>query len=364
VSEGSQAQARKRRSAWIVGQHRRSPEGAVAQLLLRDSAEGEFEMNRFIVALLLLNFVYPSTIHSQTQTAATDCACESQVLPETLAIVNGIKITSSDIARSTGESVNQLQRHVVEARKRELDLIINSKLLTLEAKKRELTAEKLLEQEIIAKVKRPTSTEAQVFYDQNKERIKGEFKDIVEDITNYLFEQRQREEAKKFADSLRSAAEVKVHVTDVTPPATPADRARVLATVKGETITSGDVEKSLLPMISAVQQRVYKLRKDELDLSINDTLLTQEAQKRKITVNALLEAEVKPKPVTDEQTKTFFDQNKERVSGDFAQTKDAIRRYLEQIELRQAERVFVEKLRATATIQVFLIAPEARAARD
>lgn len=321
-------------------------------------------MNRFIVALLLLNFVYPLTVRAQTQTAVTDCACESQVLPDTLAIVNGVKITTGDIAKSTGDSVSQLHRHVVEARKRELDLIINSKLLTLEAKKREISAEKLLEQEIVAKVKRPTPAEAQVFYDQNKSRIKGEFKDLAEDITTYLFEQRQREEAKKFADSLRTAAEVKLHVTEVTPPASAADRARVLATVKGETITSGDVEKSLLPLISDVQQRVYKLRKDELDLSINDTLLTQEAQKRKITVHALLETEVKPKPVTAEQTQLFFDQNKERVSGDFAQTKDAIKQYLEQIELRQAERVYVEKLRATASIQVFLVAPETRAARD
>jgi len=46
------------------------------------------------------------------------------------------------------------------------------------------------------------------------------------------------------------------------------------------------------------------------------------------------------------------------VSGDFAQTKDAIRQYLEQIEVREAERAFVEKLRAVATIQTFLVAPE------
>src|SRR5215216_6048953 len=106
------------------------------------------------------------------------------------------------------------------------------------------------------------------------------------------------------------------------------------------------------------QEQVYKLRKDELDLSINDTLLADEAGKRKITTNALLDAEVKPNPVTEEKMRTFYEQNKERVSGDFTQTKDAIRKYLEQIELRQAQRVFVEKLRAAASIQVFLVAPE------
>src|SRR6185369_13947582 len=103
---------------------------------------------------------------------------------------------------------------------------------------------------------------------------------------------------------------------------------------------------------------VYKLRKAELELSVNDTLLVQEAQKRQVTTNALLDAEVKPKAVTEEQARAFFEQNKERISGDFAQTRDSIIRYLEQLEVRIAERAFVEKLRATASIQLLLVAPE------
>lgn len=317
-------------------------------------------MCRLTFALIVLSFACVQSVFSQTAAAPApaDCACESQSLPETLAVVNGVKITSSDIKKSIGDSVSQLQQQVVDARKRELDLMINSKLLELEAKKRGISTVKLLDQEVVAKVKKPGPTEAQAFYEQNKARIKGEFKDVADDIIGYLFEQAQQQEAKKFADSLRTANEVKVLVTQVTPAATPADRARVLATIKGEQITSGDVEDSLLPLIFDVQQQVYKLRKDELELSINDALLVQEAQKRQITTTALLDAEVKPKPVTDQQMQTFYEQNKERVSGDFAQTKDAIRQYLEQIEVRQAERTFVEKLRAAATIQTFLIAPE------
>ena len=317
-------------------------------------------MLRLTYVLILLSFAFTSAVKSQTPPAPKplDCACESQVLPETLAIVNGVKITSADIKKATGSSVGPLQTQVVEARKRELDLLINSKLLAIEAKKRGVSTVKLLEQEVLAKVKRPTQTEAQVFYDQNKTRINKEFTEVVDDIIGYLFEQRQQQEAKKFADTLRAASEVKVNVTEITAPANDAERARVFATIKDEKITSGDVESSLLPLIFDVQEQVYKLRKDELELTINDTLLTQEAQKRKITENALLEAEVKPKPVTDTQVQLFFDQNKERVSGDFAQTKDAIRQYLEQIEVRQAERVFLEKLRGAASIQTFLVAPE------
>jgi len=326
-------------------------------------------MRRLTFALIALTFACTPAVFSQTSPTAppqaitppprvADCACESQSLPETLAVVNGVKISTNDIRKATVDSVSQLQQQVIDARKRELDLMINSKLLALEAKKRGVTTTKLLEQEVVAKVKRPSQTEAQVFYDQNKARIRGEFKDVVDDIIGYMFEQAQQQEAKKFADTLRAANEVKVLVTEVTPSRTAADRARVVATIHSEKITAGEVEDSLLPLIFDVQQQVYNLRKDELELSINDTLLAQEAQKRQITTNALLDAEVKTKPVTDEQAQAFYEQNKDRVSGDFTQTKDAIRQYLEQIQVRQAERAFVEKLRAAATIQSFLVAPE------
>jgi protein-disulfide isomerase len=320
----------------------------------------EITMSRTIYAFIILIVALTTVVRSQSPPTSKpeDCACESQVLPDVLATVNGATITSKDIRNATRESVSQLQRQVVEARKRELDLTINSRLLEIEAKKRGLSTTKLLEQEVTTKVKRPTPAEAQVFYDQNKARIKEEFKDVAEDIIVYILDERQQVEAKRFADGLREANETKVLVTEVTAPANEAERARVLATVKGEKITSGDIEDSLLPLIFNVQEQVYKLRKDELDLSINDALLTQEAQKRKITTSALLDTEVKPKPVTDEDARAFYDQNKERISGDFTQTKDAIKRYLEQIEVREAERILSEKLRAAASIQVFLGAPE------
>ena len=317
-------------------------------------------MKQLVAAIIFLLISNPSLVQSQTQNTADDCACESQVLPTVLAVVNGVTITPRDLEKATGESVRNLQQQVTEARKRELDLLINSKLLANEAKKRGITTAKLLEQEVVAKVKPPTPVEAQSFYDQNKTRIQRDFNSVKDDITRYLLEERQRGEAKKLADSLRAASDTVVKVPQATPPRNASERAQVLATVNDENITSGDVEDSLKALILEVQEQVYKLRKNELDLTINDTLLTQEAQKRKITTNALLDAEVKPKQVTEEQARVFFEQNKERVSGDFAQTKDSIISYLQQTEMRLAERAFVEKLRAAGSVQVFLKAPESQ----
>ena len=309
-----------------------------------------------VLAALMVSL--PVVAQTQTRTVAEDCACESQPLPATLAVVNGVSITARDIEKATGESVQNLQRQVVEARKRELDLMINSRLLEAEAKKRGITTAKLLELEVVAKVKPPTQAEAQTFYEQNKARIRDDFQAVKEDIVNYLTDQRQQAEAKKFADSLRAASDTVVKITQPAPARTAAERALVLATISGAAITAGDVEDSLRSLILDVQKQVYELRRNELELNINDTLLSQEAARRKITTTALLETEVKPKKVTEEQARLFFEQNKERVSGDFAQTKDSIISYLQTAETRIAEKAYVEKLRAGASIEVFLKQPE------
>jgi protein-disulfide isomerase len=314
-------------------------------------------MKRVLAAIVLTMISLPALAQSQIQTT-DECACESQVLPATLAIVNGVTISARDIEKSTGDSVRKLQQQVVEARKRELDLLINSKLLAIEAKKRGISTTKLLENEVMAQVKPPTATETRAFYDQNKTRINGDFEAVKDDIVRYLTEERHRDEAKKFADRLRTASNTVVKVPQPTPARNESERAQVMATINGENITAGDVEDSLQALIFDVQEQVYQLRKNEIDLTINDTLLVQEAQKRKITTNALLESEVRPKAVTEEQARTFFEQNRDRVSGDLAQTKDAIMSYLQQVELRLAERTFIEKLRAAASIKVFLNVPE------
>ena len=85
-------------------------------------------MKRVLATIIMTLISLPAVAQSQTQTIADGCACESQVLPTTLAMVNGVTISSRDIEKSTGESVRKLQQQVVESRKGELDLLINSLL--------------------------------------------------------------------------------------------------------------------------------------------------------------------------------------------------------------------------------------------
>ena len=287
------------------------------------------------------------------------CGCEDKPLPELIGVVNGVKISKQDLSPETQARVKELQQQVVEARARELDLQIDSILLDSEAKKRGVTASQVIKDEVVAKVQAPTEADAQAFYEQNKTRIQGEFKDAKQNILEYLRYQREQEQARKLAERLRATAEVKVLAKPSAPPSSNADRGRVLAVVNTKQITMGDIEDSLRPLIFSVQEEVYALRKQDLELKINDTLLAQEAQKKGITTRALLDGELtKVARVTDADAQKFYDENKERISGDFAQTKTQIIQYLQERKEREATAAFADQLRRASTIQVNLTAPD------
>jgi protein-disulfide isomerase len=312
-------------------------------------------MKKFLFVVL---FVFAVSAQSTAQTV--DCGCEDKPLPEVIGVVNGVKISKQDLSPETRKRVEDLQREVIEARERELDLQIDSLLLDAEAKKRGVSASQIIKDEVIAKVQTPTETDAQAFYDKNKASFQTEFKDEKNNIIEFLRYQRQQEEAQKLAERLRAAAQVKVIAKPTAPPATAADRARVLAVVNNKNITLGDIENSLRPLIFNVQEQVYALRKQDVELKINDTLLTQEAQKKAVTTRALLDTEVTAKVprVTEAEAQTFFDQNKDRISGDFAQTKLQIIQYLQERKENEAIIAYAAQLRRAGTVQMNLTAPE------
>ena len=291
---------------------------------------------------------------------AKECGCEAGPLPDVLATVGDVRVTRADISPEVSKRVADLQRQVVDARRRELDLQINTILLETEAKRRGVSATKLLEAEVVAKTQEPTEADARKFYDENKARMPVEFNEVKPDILKYLREVRQRDSAAKLSDTLRAAALVKKNVAEAVPPTTEAERARVLATVNGRQITSGDIEDNLRPLVFSVQEEVYKLRMQAVELKVNDLLLNQEAQRRKLTTSALLDTEVTAKvpTVTDADAQKFYDENKARIEGDFAQLKEQIVQYLREVETRKATVALAERLQAAAQIRTFLVAPQ------
>jgi hypothetical protein len=175
-----------------------------------------------------------------------------------------------------------------------------------------------------------------------------------------LKSERQAERAREFANALRVAARVEVAEQQVTPPANEEDLARVFATVNGANITSLDIEQSLLPLIYQVQKQVYALRKQDLDLKINDILLEEEAKRLQTTPRALIDQNVRGRMSipSDEQVRAFYDKNKAQLNGEFSEVKIQIFQYLLAVEQRRLVAAYAEQLRKAAAVQIYLTEPQ------
>ncbi|HEU5459980.1 MAG TPA: hypothetical protein VFU83_05765 [Pyrinomonadaceae bacterium] len=285
-----------------------------------------------------------------------NCGCEDNPQINVLAVVNGIKITKQDLSIDTKTQVSLAQDEVMTARSRALNLMINDKLLEAEAKRRGLTSAKLLELEVIAKIVKPTEDEARAVY-ENKQ-ITEDFKRVKSTIITQLRTEREAIRIVQFANALRVGAQVDVSDQPVTPPTTEAELDRVFATVNGVNITSRDIENNLLPLIFNVQKRVYALRKQDVDLRINDLLLEQEAKRLGTTPRALIYQNVRTPIITDKEAREFHKQNKATLPGDYEDQKDQIMRLMMAQALQKQVQAYAEQLRKGAAVQIYLTAPE------
>jgi hypothetical protein len=287
-----------------------------------------------------------------------NCGCEDKPQIHVLAVVNGIKITKDHLSIDTRTQVSILQESVIEERSHAVNGLITKTLLEAEAKRRGLTPDKLYDVEVIAKIIPPTDEEVRAFYHQK--RMNQDFKSVKNDIITQLKKEREGERVMMFANSLRVGAQVSVSEEPVTPPHTEADLDRVFATLNGVNITSRDIEESLFPLIFRVQKQVYALRKQDVDLRINDLLLEQEAKRLGTTPQDLLNQNVRSKIMmaTEEQARAFYNQNKATLPGDFADHKVQIMQHLLAQELQKQVAAYAEQLRKNAAVQIYLTAPE------
>jgi TolA-binding protein len=136
---------------------------------------------------------------------------------------------------------------------------------------------------------------------------------------------------------------------------TPA-KAEPLAEVDGQEIAAEEVEKAIAAQLTQLEEQIYDLKRQKVEALIAERLLAQEAAKRGITVQALLEAEVttKVEPVTEPEIESFYQANKARLKGDEATVREQIRAHLQKQKLAARREAFVQSLCSQATVVVHL----------
>src|SRR2546428_3698649 len=137
------------------------------------------------------------------------CAvCASQAFgqakqKEPLAVVAGQPIYDDDLLPFVQAQVFQLRLKEYEVKNKALDNLVNQKLLEAEAKKKGIPTEKVLEQEVDAKVPEPTEAELQALYIVQKEQLGKPFEEIKAPLQRLLKQAKLQQARQDYYKHLR-----------------------------------------------------------------------------------------------------------------------------------------------------------------
>lgn len=316
-------------------------------------------MIRICLATILLA-VASSPAAAAARQSGEPCECEAQ-RPATLAVVDGVEVPTSRVEADVEPYVAPIKERMRLAREQGLQTLILNRLIEVEAARRGVSLAKFYQDEIVAKTEDPTEAEVRAFYERNRAGMEGKpFEEVRGQLVQFIRSQRQQGQMTIVTTDLRLAAEIQVHEYSPAAPASEADRAKVLATVNGTKVTSGELEESLRSLLYELRRQVYEVERDALENRIDDVLVEQEARRRGTTAEALVAAEIAPRArkVDAFDASKFYNENKEQFGGrSFAEVREQLLEFLKLRELAAAKRAFAENLRKTASIKVNLVEP-------
>ena len=126
-----------------------------------------------------------------------------------VAVVDGQAISEQDLQEALGPQLMQLRNQEYEIKSKALESLIRHRVVVAEAKKRNISPEKLIEQEVDFKVADPTDAEIEAyFYGQNRDGVRIE--DVREQYRNTLKQLKLVKARQAYADSLRGKMDVAV----------------------------------------------------------------------------------------------------------------------------------------------------------
>jgi protein-disulfide isomerase len=143
-------------------------------------------------------------------------------------------------------------------------------------------------------------------------------------------------------------------------PAPDAAAAGAIAIVAGEPIPTSALDALASPRLRDVRAKEYEIKRQALDELVSQSLFDKEAKARGITRDELLAQELGAKiaPVTDEEVKTFYEQNvKGRYNGKEEDLLGQVKTHLQQQRQGDRRGAFVKELQAKYAVRIMLQPP-------
>ena len=141
-----------------------------------------------------------------------------------------------------------------------------------------------------------------------------------------------------------------------------------LAIVDGQAIPASEIESIAGSQLTQVKTQLYNVQRGAVEEAITRRLIDKEAAARGIPVAELLKQEVESKvaPVTPEEQKAFYDQNRQRYFANVPEA-EALRQIemgLGQQRMQQRRQEFAQSLRQKANVRILLDPPRMQVSAD
>jgi len=127
-----------------------------------------------------------------------------------IAIAGGKPIYEDQLPASVGAQLQRLRKQEFELKWKPLDDLLSQRLLELEAKKRGITVEKLLELEVERKMAAPTHDEVEGYYLAKKSQISRPLEDVNTALQEELKQAKVQEAREAYLKQLQQASGVLV----------------------------------------------------------------------------------------------------------------------------------------------------------
>ena len=137
----------------------------------------------------------------------------------------------------------------------------------------------------------------------------------------------------------------------------------IVAKVGDQEFTLEQVDERAVRTSMKTYQDLYSVRQNILGELIADALLENEAENRGVSVDELVETEIRSKlvPVTEAHVESFYNANRGRMRGQSLEQMDGqIRKFIQAGNESAARESFVDDLKEDAGVTVFLDPPRVR----
>jgi protein-disulfide isomerase len=165
----------------------------------------------------MTNREFPTLLSRLSVALILPLACLAQATPsanptDPIAEVAGQPIFEKDLAATMAPQMMRLRDQEYQIKSRALDEVIRQRVLEAEAKKRGISTDDLLKQEVDSKIGEPTDAVIEGYYLGQRDRINRPFDEVKAQLRAAFVQARVQQARQEYEDSLRKKAEVAVYL--------------------------------------------------------------------------------------------------------------------------------------------------------